>query len=72
MSYSAAISSCEKGMQWSKALELLATMEKRGVVPDVICYSAVNLALDISGIHLDSFSVAFRREVFDPCCALFF
>ena len=40
ISYSAAISACEKGQQWKRALELLEEMRGAGVVPDVISYSA--------------------------------
>ena len=40
ISYSAAISACEKGGQWERALELLEGMRERGIEPDVISYSA--------------------------------
>ena len=40
ISYSAAISACEKGGQWEKPLELLKSMEVRGVEPDAISYNA--------------------------------
>ena len=40
ISYSAAISACEKGSQWEKALGLLQDMTCRGIKPDVISYSA--------------------------------
>ena len=38
--YSAAISSCEKGLPCARALKLLVTMERRGVVPNVLSNSA--------------------------------
>eukprot|EP00613_Pedinella_sp_CCMP2098_P068506 CAMPEP_0171906520 /NCGR_PEP_ID=MMETSP0993-20121228/6173_1 /TAXON_ID=483369 /ORGANISM="non described non described, Strain CCMP2098" /LENGTH=46 /DNA_ID= /DNA_START= /DNA_END= /DNA_ORIENTATION= len=34
--FSAAISACQKGGQWEKALELFNSMEGRGLKPDVI------------------------------------
>eukprot|EP00747_Dinoflagellata_sp_TGD_P122231 gnl/TRDRNA2_/TRDRNA2_173576_c1_seq18.p2 gnl/TRDRNA2_/TRDRNA2_173576_c1~~gnl/TRDRNA2_/TRDRNA2_173576_c1_seq18.p2 ORF type:complete len:121 (-),score=35.12 gnl/TRDRNA2_/TRDRNA2_173576_c1_seq18:568-930(-) len=40
VTYSAAISACEKGQQPEKALELLHQMQERKLVPDVVAYSA--------------------------------
>lgn len=40
VSYNAAISACGRAQQWEKALELLVTMEERGLVPTLISYSA--------------------------------
>ena len=42
ITYSAAISTCEKGSQWQQALELLAEMQAQGLEPDVITYSAIS------------------------------
>jgi hypothetical protein len=50
--YSAAISCCEFGRQWQYALDLLETMERRGVRPDVGCYTAAMQAL-ASSVELD-------------------
>jgi pentatricopeptide repeat protein len=41
ISYSAAISACEKGLQYKKALELLREMEERGIQPNVISYNTL-------------------------------
>jgi pentatricopeptide repeat protein len=43
--FSAAMSACEKGGQWEKALQLFHSMEDRGVKPDVITFSACIEAL---------------------------
>ena len=40
ISFSAAISACEKGGQWERALSLLEDIKSRGVEPDVISFSA--------------------------------
>jgi len=40
ISYNAAISACEKGRQWEKAVSLLDGMRAAGVTPNVISYSA--------------------------------
>ena len=40
ISYSAAMSACEKGGQWQRALELLEGMPQRAPKPDVISYTA--------------------------------
>ena len=39
-SYNAGISSCEKGLRWENALELLATIEQCAMVPDCLSYNA--------------------------------
>jgi pentatricopeptide repeat protein len=41
ISFSAAISACEKGGQWERALGLLGEMRAVGVEPDVISFNAV-------------------------------
>ena len=40
ISYSAAISACEKGKQWEEALRLLQQTTCRALTPDKISYSA--------------------------------
>ena len=40
ITYSAAISACEKATQAQKALELLEEMRQKGLEPDVITYNA--------------------------------
>ena len=40
ISYNAAISACEKGSQWEKALGLLQEMTSSGIKPNVISYNA--------------------------------
>ena len=40
ITYSAAISACEKGKQPDKALELLEDMQWRGLKPNMITYNA--------------------------------
>ena len=47
----AAISACEKGGQWAKALELLESMKSRGLEPNVITMSATIEALVASGLQ---------------------
>ena len=39
ISYSAAISACEKGQQWEDALSLLPKMRRARLEPDVTSYS---------------------------------
>ena len=40
VSYSAAMSACEKGMQWEEALGLLQEMVHQFLMPDVVSFSA--------------------------------
>ena len=40
ITYSAAISACEKGQKPQQALHLLQELQLRGLLPDVITYSA--------------------------------
>ena len=40
ITYSAAISACEKGGQWQRALQLLEDMQAKGIPADTITYSA--------------------------------
>ena len=40
ISFSAAISACEKGQQWQRALQLMEGMQARSVQPNVISYNA--------------------------------
>jgi pentatricopeptide repeat protein len=44
ITFSAAISACEKGGQWKRALSLLDEMRDNGVAPDVIIFNAAILA----------------------------
>ena len=48
ISYSAAISACEKGKQWEEALRLLQQMTCRALTPNEISYSAAISACEKS------------------------
>ena len=43
ISYTTAMSACEKGGQWQRALELLEGMSQRDMKPNVISYNAAIL-----------------------------
>ena len=49
ISYSAAMSACEKGGQWQRALELLEGMPQRALKPDVISYNAATSVCEKGG-----------------------
>merc|ERR1711938_278624 len=49
ITYNAAISACEKGGQWERALALLDAMQAAGVAPDTITYSAAISACEKGG-----------------------
>ena len=49
ISYTAAMSACEKGGQWQRALEVLEGMPQRAQKPDVISYTAAMSACDKGG-----------------------
>ena len=44
ITYSAAISACEKGQQWQRALQLLEEMQAAGVWANAITYNAASSA----------------------------
>ena len=46
---SVAISACEKGGQWQKAMELFESMKSRGMQPNVITISAAISAFEKGG-----------------------
>ena len=48
VSYSAAISACEKGKQWEQALNLLQEMARSQLEPDVIIYNSATTACEKS------------------------
>ena len=50
ITYSAAISACEKGGQWERAVALLDEARERGLEPTIITYNAVMEALPPSEI----------------------
>ena len=41
ITYSAVISACEKGKQPERLLEVLETMQRQGMVPDIITYNSM-------------------------------
>ena len=49
ISYTAATSTCEKGSQWQRALELLEGMSQRDLKADEISYNAVTRACKNGG-----------------------
>lgn len=49
VSYSAAISACEKARNWEKAIELLNEMQSRGVEPTVMSFNATISACEKGG-----------------------
>ena len=49
VTYGAAISACEKGLQWETALQLLKQMPEDNLQPNTIVYSAAISACGASG-----------------------
>ena len=49
ITWNAAISACEKGAQWERALEMFEEMQRRGLQPDVITWNAVISSCQQSG-----------------------
>merc|ERR1712070_915880 len=49
VSYSAAISACEKGQQWEDALSLLDDVQGSFLVPDVVSFNAAISACEVCG-----------------------
>ena len=49
ITYSAAISACEKGQQWEEALRLLGEMKKKDITPNVITYNTTISACEKGG-----------------------
>eukprot|EP00966_Prymnesium_polylepis_P201568 4670544-Prymnesium_polylepis.1 len=49
ITYNAAISACESGGQWERALRLLVDMRQARVKPDVITYNAAIAACGKGG-----------------------
>ena len=51
ISYSAAISACEKGLQWKKVLDLLNEMKARGLQPDLSFFIPKSAAKEILNLR---------------------
>ena len=49
ISYSAAISACEKGGRWEQAVSLLDEMREAGVLPNVVSFNAAISACEKGG-----------------------
>ena len=49
VSYSAAMSACEKGKQWEEAFALLQEIVRRVLTPNVVSYSAAMSAFETGG-----------------------
>lgn len=57
MSYSAAISACEKARKWKPALSILEGMRSAGVLPNVVSYNAAISACAKCGQWLEALSL---------------
>ena len=68
ITWNAAISACEKGGQWERAMELFQKMQERRVVPNVITWSAAISACEKSGAvqeAIELFLIAQRKGCYD-------
>ena len=57
ISYSTAISACEKARKWKPALSILESMRSAGVLPNVVSYNAAISACAKCGRWLEALSV---------------
>ena len=62
ISYNAAISACEKGGEWVKALELLSTMVQDKVEVNTITYNAAISAYERSGRAAEAIALGEKME----------
>lgn len=67
ISFSATISACARGGQYEHALQLLDSMRKLGVSPDVTCYNAVINCCEVSlldfNFHATTFLISFLYDL---------
>jgi pentatricopeptide repeat protein len=62
ISYSAAISSCEKAGKHQSALDLLREMDTRGIQPNVISYNAATSSCEKAGKHQSALDLLGEME----------
>ena len=62
ITYSAAISSCEKGQQWAKALQLFSHIQQSHVHPFVVTYNSAISARGQGHQWAEPLQLFFRRS----------